>query len=64
MSLTILENYVSRREFAEQLGKDERTVIRWEIQRRAPKRTKIGRSVYFSRKSIQDWLKAQEESAA
>ena len=64
MSVAILENYVSRREFATQLGKAERTVIRWEIQRRAPKRTKIGRCVYFSRKAIEDWLKAQEESAA
>ena len=64
MSVAILENYVSRREFARQLGKDERTVIRWEIQRRAPKRTKIGRTVYYSRKSIETWLKGREEAAA
>ena len=64
MSVAILENYVSRREFATQLGKDERTVIRWEIQRCAPKRTKIGRTVYYSRKAIEDWLKVREESAA
>ena len=64
MAVAILENYVSRREFARQLGKDERTVIRWEIQRRAPKRTKIGRTVYYSRKSIETWLKGREEAAA
>ena len=64
MSVAILENYVSPREFARQLGKDERTVIRWEIQRRAPKRTKIGRTVYYSRKSIETWLKGREEAAA
>ncbi len=64
MSVAILENYVSRREFANQLGKDERTVIRWEIQRRAPKRTKIGRSVYYSQKNIETWLKGREESTA
>ena len=64
MAVAILENYVSRREFARQLGKDERTVIRWEIQRRAPKRTKIGRTVYYSRKSIDTWLKGREEAAA
>ena len=63
MAIAILEDYVSRREFATQLGKGERTVIRWEIQRRAPKRTKIGRNVYYSRKAIQDWLKVREESA-
>ena len=64
MSVAILENYVSRREFAKQLGKDERTVIRWEIQRRSPKRTKIGRSVYYSKRAIEIWLAEREESAA
>ena len=64
MAVAILENYVTRREFARQLGKDERTVIRWEIQRRAPKRTKIGRTVYFSRQAIETWLKGREEAAA
>ena len=64
MSVNILENYVSRREFAKQLGKDERTVIRWEIQRRSPKRTKIGRTVYYSKRAIEIWLAEREESAA
>ena len=64
MSVAILENYVSRREFATQLGKAERTIIRWEIQRRAPKKTKIGRTIYYSRKSIENWLKGREEGAA
>ena len=61
MSLVVLDNYVSRKEFARQIGKDERTVIRWELQRRAPKRTKIGRAVYYSRRSIESWLKDQEQ---
>ena len=64
MSLAVLEHYISRREFAEQLGKNERTVIRWEIQRRAPKRTKIGRSVYYSKRAIEIWLAERGESAA
>ena len=64
MSVAILENYVSRREFAKQLGKNERTVIRWEIQRRAPKKTKIGRSVYYSKRAIEIFLAEREESAA
>ena len=64
MSVAILEDYVSRREFAKQLGKNERTVIRWEIQRRSPKKTKIGRSVYYSKRAIEIWLAEREESAA
>ena len=62
MSLAVLENYLSREEFARQVGKDVRTVIRWELQRRAPKRTKIGRSVYYSKQAVERWLQDQEES--
>ena len=62
MSLAVLENYLSREEFARQVGKDVRTVIRWELQRRAPKRTKIGRSVYYSKRAVEQWLSEQEES--
>ena len=61
MALAILDNYVSRKEFARQVGKDERTVIRWELQRLAPTRTKIGRSVYYSRAAIERWLKQKEQ---
>ena len=61
MSLAVLENYLSREEFAKEVGKDVRTVIRWELQRRAPKRTKIGRSVYYSKRAVEQWLSEQEE---
>ena len=64
MAVNVLENYVSRKEFANQVNRDERTVIRWEIQRRSPKRTKIGRSVYYSKRAIEIWLAEREESAA
>ena len=62
MAVNVLDHYVSRKEFAKQVNRDERTVIRWELERRAPKRTKIGRSVYFSRKSIQKWLEEREQA--
>ena len=58
----VLEGYVSRKEFARQVGKDERTVIRWELERRAPRKTTIGRNVYYSRAAIQEWLQKQEQA--
>ena len=61
LAVKVLDNYVSRKEFAKQVSRDERTVIRWEILRRAPKRTKIGRSVYYSKESIQQWLQEREQ---
>ncbi len=64
MAVNVLDNYVSHKEFAKQVNRDERTVIRWEIQRRSPKRTKIGRSVYYSKRAIEIWLAEREESAA
>ena len=58
----ILEDYLSRKEFARQLNVDERTVIRWETERRGPRRTKIGRSVYYSLEAVHEWLREHEES--
>lgn len=60
----ILDQYVPKNQAAAELGKKPRTLDRWHVERRGPKRTLIGRSVYYSRQAIEDWLKAQEESAA
>ena len=61
MTPTVLNNFVSRKAFATAIGRSERTVIRYELQRRAPRRTKIGRSVYYSQQAIEDWLREQEQ---
>ena len=60
----ILNQYLPKDQAAAELGKKPRTLDRWHVERRGPKRTLIGRSVYYSRQAIEDWLKAQEESAA
>ena len=64
MVALILDQYVPKNQAAAELGKKPRTLDRWHVERRGPKRTLIGRSVYYSRQAIEDWLKAQEESAA
>ena len=61
MTPTVLNNFVSRKAFATAIGRSERTVIRYELQRRAPRRTKIGRSTYYSKQAIEDWLREREQ---
>jgi len=46
-SENLLEGYVSRAELAQQLGRNERTLIRWEEERTGPPVTRIGRKVLY-----------------
>ncbi len=57
----ILNEYLTKDQAAAELGKKPRTLDRWHVERRGPKRTKIGRSIYFSKKSIEKWLEQQTE---
>ena len=59
---TILDDYLKKAEAARQLGGlSTRTLDRWHLERRGPRRTKVGRSVYYSKKAISEWLRGQEE---
>ena len=60
-SASVLQNYLTKHQAAADLGKTTRTLDRWHTERRGPRRTLIGRSVYYSRKSLSDWLQQQEE---
>ncbi len=53
---------VSEREFANLVGKSLRTVRRWQIERRGPRRTVLGRSVFYSRQAIEDFLRQHEQA--
>lgn len=56
----LLVDYLTRDEFAEQLGISPRTAARWEVLRIGPPVTRIGRTPYYSKTSTREWLKAQE----
>ena len=61
----ILTDYLSKSEAARQLGRDIRTLDRWHTERCGPRRTKIGRSVYYKRSDLLAWLEqCAEETAA
>ncbi len=54
-------DFLSEREFATLIGKSLRTVRRWHVERRGPTRTRLGRSVFYSRKAIENFLRRLEE---
>ena len=54
-------DFLSEREFATLIGKSLRTVRRWHVERRGPIRTLLGRSVFYSRKAIENFLRRQEQ---
>ena len=61
----ILSDFLSKEQAAKELGRQPRTLDRWHVERRGPRRTKIGRSVYYKRSDLLAWLEqCAEETAA
>ena len=58
-----LDELISLPDLAKRLEKSLRTITRWHNLRKGPRRTKIGRSVYFREADIAEWLDNQRESA-
>jgi hypothetical protein len=58
----LLKAFFSKEELAAELGRNPRTLDRWEILGTGPPRTYIGREVRYRRTSVQRWLAAQEQS--
>ena len=57
----ILEGFLTRDELASELGRNPRTLDRWEALGTGPPRTSVGRRVLYRRSSVQNWLTAQED---
>jgi predicted DNA-binding transcriptional regulator AlpA len=53
--------YLSKKQFAAEIGKTERTVDRMVLQGDAPPITRIGRTALFRREAIRDWLLSREK---
>ena len=51
-------------QLAELLGKSIRTIRRWHTQRSGPRRTVLGKSIFYGRESIMQWIAEREEGAA
>jgi hypothetical protein len=57
----ILSEFLTKEELAEELGRNPRTLDRWEVLGMGPPRTHVGRKVLYRRSSVQKWLAAQEQ---
>jgi hypothetical protein len=59
----LLSEYLTTQELATELGRNRRTLDRWEVLGIGPPRTRVGRKVLYRRTSVQRWLAAQERHA-
>ena len=57
-----LDEYITREDLARQLGKSTRTLDRWAVERTGrPPRTRVGRSIFYSKSELAAWLEQQTE---
>jgi hypothetical protein len=59
---TIAVEYFKPEELATMLGRDKRTLERWEAQRIGPPRTVIGKLVLYRKTAVMEWLRSREEN--
>jgi predicted DNA-binding transcriptional regulator AlpA len=64
MQTEILKDYIPRPKLAAELGKSEKTLVRWENDGKGPPVTRMGRDVLYYIPSLQKWLRSQERNAA
>ena len=63
-SESLLVDFFTKEELAEELQRNPRTLDRWEVLGMGPPRTHVGRRVLYRRASVQKWLTAQEHAVA
>jgi hypothetical protein len=60
----ILSQFLTKKELATELGRNPRTLDRWDVLGIGPPRTRVGRQVLYRRASVERWLAAQEQRRA
>jgi predicted DNA-binding transcriptional regulator AlpA len=58
----ITEEYWERKEFAQVMGVDPRSVDTWEVKGIGPPRIKIGKRILYRKSSVMQWLATRETS--
>lgn len=62
MTQTILSDYITREQLAEELKVTTRTLDKWAWMRSGPKKIKIGARCYYKRQDVLAWLEAQGDA--
>jgi DNA-binding transcriptional MerR regulator len=57
----ILSEFLTKEELAAELGRNPRTLDRWDVLGVGPPRTRVGGQVFYRRASVERWLAAQEQ---
>jgi predicted DNA-binding transcriptional regulator AlpA len=60
----VLAGLVHEEELAAELRKTKRTLRRMHSKRKGPRRTVIGRTIYYARHDIEQWLESLREDTA
>jgi hypothetical protein len=60
----ILAEFLTREELAAELGRNPRTLDRWDVLGVGPPRTLVGRKILYRRASVHAWLRRREGSTA
>ena len=60
----ILSEFLTREELAAELGRNPRTLYRWDVLGIGPPRTLVGRKILYRRASVHAWLRGREGNAA
>lgn len=58
---TLLAEWISREDLAEELMVKPDTLARWEARREGPPCMRLGRKVYYRQSSVRDWLLSREQ---
>jgi DNA-binding transcriptional MerR regulator len=61
MSSSVLSEYITPAQLADELGVTVRTLRLWQQRRVGPPITRIGKRVMYARASVRDWLLALEQ---
>ena len=57
---SLLDDYLTERELAEELGICLMTLRRWRVMAETPPITRIGVKIYYRRDAVADWLKSRQ----
>jgi excisionase family DNA binding protein len=60
---TVLDDYLTREQLAEELGITTRTLGLWKARGEAPPATRVGARVYFHKDDVSAWLRKQRKAA-